>query len=163
VTLVWTNSTGANSYNIARSDGFTARTTSGSPYADNTATNGTAFTYTISAASDAGGLCSSANSGQVSVPSCTVGGCASGKTCTLSFGSVNTTAGYCWVTCDTGYAGTGNWNFGNSGTLYVNNATPASGAALPAYVNSGLAFYFSPSTHTDTWFGLWNGTGAACP
>ena len=168
VTLVWTNSSGAASYTILRSttngSGYApVGTASGSPYPDITATNGTAFYYVVTASSDAGGVCHSVNSAQVAVPSCTVGGCASGTKCTLSFNNINTTAGYCWVTCDTGLAGTPNWNFGNSGTLYVNNSTPASSTPLPAYVNSGLAFYFSPSSHTDSWFGMWNGTGTACP
>jgi fibronectin type 3 domain-containing protein len=169
VTISWTNSSGASYYDVLRSttsgSGYASvGHAAGTPFQDNTAANGTVYYYVVVAKSDAAGNCpASGNSAQVSAPSCTVGGCATGTKCSLSFSNVDTRNGYCWITCDTGLAGTGNWNFGNSGTLYVNNATPASGTALPATVNSGLAFYFSPSTHSDSWYGMWNGTGATCP
>jgi fibronectin type 3 domain-containing protein len=167
VTLVWTNSPGATSYNILRSttsgSGYASvATDAGSPYLDNTAANGNAYYYVISASSDAGGNCSSANSAQASVPSCTVvTGAGSGFLQPPNFPGE-----WCAVTCDSNI---GWWNYSATGTLrmvYVNAIQENSGATLPAQQNSGYAFYFSPGAagngdYADLHYG--NGTGRACP
>jgi len=149
VTLVWTNSTGASSYNIVRSDGYSVRTTSGSPYADNTAANATAYNYAASAASDTGGLCSSTNSAQVAVPSCTVW--ASG----MHGQQLNSNiAEWCVVTCADISAGSGYANPYNCGNRvsYFNGAQVACGSQIskPAKANGGYAFYFTAGSNVNS-------------
>jgi len=168
VTLVWTNSSGATSYNVLRSttndSGYASiGTAPGTPYADNTAANGTAYYYVVTASSDAGGNCSSGNSAQVAVPSCTVvTGSDSG-----SAQEMNQTAEWCVVTCDNNI---GWWGFTQLGdrTLYINTVqTNTSGAMpLPPQVNSGYAFYFTASANGSGNYTFWNhgsALGRACP
>ena len=161
VTLVWTNSPGATSYNILRNGGSVGTDTA-SPYQDNNATNGTAYSYVVTASSDAGGNCSSANSAQVSVPSCTV---ITGN----GYGSAQPTSfpgEWCVVTCDNNI---GWWGYNSTGTLrkvYVNSIQENSGATLPAQQNSGYAFYFTPGATGNGDYPYWSyggGTGRACP
>lgn len=165
VTLVWTNSTGATSYNILRSttsgSGYASvGTAAGSPYVDNTAANATAYFYVVTARSDAGGNCSSGNSAEVSVPACTVitGGGSQQKQ--------NDTSQWCIVTCDD----IAWWSDSGLGdrTLYINTVqTGTSGVLpLPAQGNSGYAFYFTASNNGSGNFTYWNygnGTSRACP
>jgi hypothetical protein len=159
--LVWTNSPGATSYNILRNGGSVGTDTA-SPYQDNNATNGTAYSYVVTASSDAGGNCSSANSAQVSVPSCTV---ITGN----GYGSAQPTSfpgEWCVVTCDNNI---GWWGYNSTGTLrkvYVNSIQENSGATLPAQQNSGYAFYFTPGATGNGDYPYWSyggGTGRACP
>jgi fibronectin type 3 domain-containing protein len=161
VTLAWTNSTGATSYYIQRSDGTNVRVTAGSPYLDNSATNTSAFSYVLSAASDTGGVCTSGNSTPAaSVPACSM---LSGPS--ANSGNFNTTSEKCIVSCDT--ISQGSWQVGQMGnrTLYVNNTQTASGAALPTPVNGGRAFYFTPSDNSgySAYINWWNATAATCP
>jgi fibronectin type 3 domain-containing protein len=167
VTLVWTNSTGAISYNILRSTtnglGYApVGTAAGSPYIDNTASNGTAYYYVVTARSDVGGNCSSGNSAQVSAPVCTV---VTGSG-TGSLQLQQQAAEWCIVTCDNNI---GWWGDSNAGTrtLYVNNVQSANGAMpLPAQQNSGYAFYFTAGSAGNGDYAYWNygsGTGRACP
>jgi fibronectin type 3 domain-containing protein len=162
VTLVWTNSPGAVSYNILR-NGASVGTDTASPYQDNNAANGTAFSYVVTASSDAGGNCSSANSAQVSVPSCTV-------ITGTGYGSAQLqaqTTEWCIVTCDNNI---GWWSDANLGTrkLYINTVQQAGSGTmpLPAQQNSGYAFYFTPGAAGNGDYAYWNygaGTGRACP
>jgi fibronectin type 3 domain-containing protein len=167
VTLVWTNSPGATSYNILRSNtsgsGYASvATDTGSPYQDNNAANGTVYSYVVTASSDAGGNCSSANSAQVSIPSCNV---ITGN----GYGSAQPTnfpGEWCVVTCDITI---GWWGYNGTGTLrkvYVNSIQENSGATLPAQQNSGYAFYFTPGATGNGDYPDWSyggGTGRACP
>jgi fibronectin type 3 domain-containing protein len=160
VTLVWTNSPGAVSYNILRNGGSVGTDTA-SPYQDNSAANGTAYSYVVTASSDALGNCSSANSVQVSVPSCTVVTGGGGG----SLQPPNFPGEWCAVTCDNNI---GWWNYSQTGTrtVYVNAVQESSGAALPAQQNSGYAFYFSPGSAGNGDYADWhygNATGRACP
>lgn len=167
-TLMWTNSTGATSYNVLRSttsaSGYASiGTATSSPFTDTTAANGTVYYYVLAARSDSGGNCSSANSTEVSVPACaevTGSGAGSGQ-------AQNQTAQMCWITCDKNIAW---WGYSGLGSrkAYVNTVQQtASGALpLPAAGNSGYAFYFSASTDgTGNWV-YWNyggAVGTACP
>jgi fibronectin type 3 domain-containing protein len=165
VTLVWTSSTGATSYNVLRSttngSGYASvGTVAGSPYLDNTAANGTAYFYVVTARSDAGGNCSSGNSAEVSVPSCTV------VTAGGSQQKQNDTSQWCIVTCDD----IAWWSDSGLGdrTLYINTVqTGTSGALpLPAQGNGGYAFYFTASNNGSGNYTYWNygnGTSRACP
>jgi fibronectin type 3 domain-containing protein len=168
VKLVWTNSSGANLYNVLRSttsgSGYASiGTTASSPFTDTNAANGTVFYYVATAISDAGGNCTpSGNSSQVSVPTCTVftGG-------TNSSQEQGQTAQWCLVTCDNNISW---WGFSGAGdrTLYINAVqTGTSGAMpLPAQVNSGYAFYFTASANGSGNYTYWNyggGTSRACP
>jgi fibronectin type 3 domain-containing protein len=168
VTLVWTNSTGAISYNILRSttsgSGYASvGTAAGSPYLDNTAANATAYYYVVTARSDSGGNCSSGNSAQVSAPVCTaVTGSGNG---TLQLQQQS--AEWCIVTCDNNIGWWGDSNIG-SRTLYINNVQTANSGAmpLPAQQNSGYAFYFTAGSAGNGDYAYWNygsGTGRACP
>jgi fibronectin type 3 domain-containing protein len=150
VTLVWTNSSGATSYNVLRSttsgSGYTSLATpAGSPYVDNAATNATAFFYVVTARSDAGGNCSSANSAEVSVPACTVW--ASGIH-SQQLGA--STAEWCVVTCADISSGGGFAQPFNchSRTAYFNGAQATCGTNIitPAKANGGYAFYFTAAT-----------------
>jgi fibronectin type 3 domain-containing protein len=161
VTLVWTNSPGAASYNILR-NGASVGADTASPYQDNNAANATAYSYVVTASSDTGGNCSSANSAQASVPSCTVvTGSGSGFLQPPNFPGE-----WCAVTCDSNI---GWWNYSAAGTLrkvYVNAIQENSGATLPAQQNSGYAFYFSPGAAGNGDYADWHygsGTGNACP
>ena len=134
-------------------------TTTGTTYPDNNAANGTPYYYVVTASSDTGGNCSSGNSAQAAVPSCTV---LSGASVPAS--NFNTTNEYCIVSCDT--IAQGNWQDGNMGTrtLYVNTVQTASGAALPPLANGGRAFYWTASsTGRDTYINWWNATAVTCP
>jgi hypothetical protein len=129
-------------------------------YQDDTAWNPTAYYYYVVAAKNSTGTCKATNTtSQASAPSCTV---VSGASVPAS--NFNTTSEYCIVSCDT--IATGSWQDGNMGTrtLYVNNVQTASGAALPALVNSGRAFYWTASsTGTSTYLNYWNATAHTCP
>ncbi len=168
VKLVWTNSSGANLYNVLRSttngSGYSSiGTTASSPFTDTNAANDTVYYYVVTAISDAGGNCTpSSNSAQVSVPTCTVftGG-------TNSAQEQNQPAQWCLVTCDNNISWWGDSNFGDR-TLYINAVqTNTSGAMpLPAQVNSGYAFYFTASANGSGNYAYWNyggGTSRACP
>jgi fibronectin type 3 domain-containing protein len=167
-TLVWTNSTSATSYNILRSttsgSGYASvGTAAGSPYIDNTAANATPYYYVVTARSDANGNCSSGNSAQVSVPTCTLVTGNGAGTLQLQ----QQTAEWCIVTCDNNIGWWGDSNIGNR-TLYINNVqTTTSGAMpLPAQQNSGYAFYFTAGSAGNGDYAYWNygsGTGRACP
>ena len=146
VTLVWTNSTGASSYNVQRSDGYSVRTTSGSPYSDTTATNTTAFTYVLSAASDTGGVCGSGNSSPAAaVPSCTVW-----PSGTHSQQLSANTAEWCVVTCADISSGSGYAQPYTCGsrTPYFNGTQVTCGTTIvkPAKANGGYAFYFTAAS-----------------
>jgi len=168
VTLVWTNSTGATSYNVVRSDGYSVRITAGSPYADNTPANTTAYSYAMSAASDTGGLCNSTNSGQVAVPACDVLG--SGVTQKQLSGQ---TTEWCVVSCNDVSSPTGTgWAQGygcGARTFYFNGVATTCGTNInkPAKSNGGYAYYFTAGSNpnTDGYPGAqWgNGSNAACP
>jgi fibronectin type 3 domain-containing protein len=168
VMLVWTNSTGAISYNILRSttsgSGYASvGTAAGSPYIDNTAANATAYYYVVTARSDAGGNCSSGNSAQVSVPACTVVTGNGNGTQQLQ----GQPAEWCIVTCDNNIGWWGDSSVG-SRTLYINNVQTANSGAmpLPAQQNSGYAFYFTAGSAGNGDYAYWNygsGTGRACP
>jgi fibronectin type 3 domain-containing protein len=147
VTLVWTNSTGATTYNVLRSttsgSGYTSvATVAGSPYKDITAVNTTAYFYVVTASSDAGGNCSSANSAQVAVPACTVW-----PSGTHSQQLNNNTAEWCVVSCADISSGSGFAQPFNCGsrTAYLNGvqATCGSNVTNPAKANGGYAFYFT--------------------
>lgn len=148
VTLVWTNSTGATSYNILRSvtsgSGYTSvgTTTTGSPFKDTTAVNTTAYFYVVTAASDAAGNCSSANSAQVSVPACAVW-----PSGTHAQQLSANTAEWCVVTCADISSGSGYAQPYSCGsrTAYFNGAVATCGTTLsnPAKANGGYAFYFT--------------------
>ena len=161
VTLVWTSSTGAKSYDIQRSDGYSIRTTSGSPYVDNTASNAAAFSYVLSAASNSDGLCSSADSSRVSVPSCSV--MVPGQT-GMQLNGV--TGEWCVVSCNdisSGYAqayGCGSRRF------YFNGTTQpcVSNIVSPAKANGGYAYYFTAASDAQYTGVMWAfGTNGACP
>ena len=168
VKLVWTNSSGANLYNVLRSttngSGYTSiGTIATSPFTDTNAANGTVFYYVVTAISDAGGNCTpSGNSAQVSVPTCTVftGG-------TNSAQEQNQTAQWCLVTCDNNISV---WSAASLGdrTLYINAVQTGTNGAmpLPAQVNSGYAFYFTASANGSGNYTYWQylgGTSRACP
>jgi titin len=166
VTLVWTNSTGAALYNVLRSttsgSGYTSiGTTSGTSYVDNTADNATAYDYVVTASSDSGGYCTSANSAEVSVPSCqVVTGSGTGNA-----QAQNSTANWCVVTCDKNI---GWWSYANIGSrkVYINNVQQTQNGTipLPAQSNSGYAFFFSAASDSNYPYINWgNGTGASCP
>jgi fibronectin type 3 domain-containing protein len=166
VMLAWTNSTGAALYNVLRSatsgSGYTsAGTMSGSSYVDNAADNATAYYYVVTASSDSGGYCTSANSVEVSVPSCQViTGSGSG-----SAQAQNSTANWCIVTCDINI---GWWSYDKIGSrkVYINNVqqTQNSTMPLPAQSNSGYAFFFSAASDSNYPYINWgSGTGASCP
>ncbi len=151
VTLVWTNPPLANSYYVQRSDGSNVRTTSGSPYVDSTATNTSPFSYVVSAASDAGGLCSSGNSSnRPSVPSCIV------RTGGGSLQKQADPSEWCIVTCDDiswwGCSGVG------TRTVYANGAqiTCAPNLAPPTKQNGGSAFYFTAGSTGNGDYAYWN-------
>jgi fibronectin type 3 domain-containing protein len=166
VTLNWTASTGATSYNVLRS------TTSGSGYAsiatptsatftDSASTgltNGSAYYYVITANNGAGGNCASANSTQVSVPLCHL------KTGSNSedTSNINTTDPYCVVTCDD-LTWWGCYELGNR-TISINGTTQASCGhfPLPAKGNGGYAISLSSGTDRSTGVN-WGGTGHGCP
>ena len=158
VTLVWTNSPGAVSYNILR-NGALVGTDTASPYQDNSAANGAAFSYVVTASSDALGNCSSANSVQVSVPLCTeITGGGGG------YSSQGQTTEWCLVTCDNNI---GWWTDANLGIrkLYINTIqqqTNSGAPPFPAQQNSGYAFYFTPgATGNGDYADLHYGNGAA--
>ena len=171
VTVAWTNSTGALSYYIQRSDGTNVRVPQGSPYVDSSAANGTAYTYVLSAASDTGGLCSSGNSTPgASVPVCLVRG-SSDDRYRLSPESSNA---YCFVTCWT-ITGLGASN-NNGRTLAINGTTmncpvntncdltanplpPKNGGyvfQVSACPGGGVTCYNYPEYY-------WWGSGSSCP
>jgi fibronectin type 3 domain-containing protein len=163
VTLVWTNSTGANSYYIQRSDGSNVRTTSGSPYVDNTATNTTAFSYVLSAATDTDGLCSSTNSTPAAfAPSCYVMGAGENQM-QLS----GQTTEWCVVSCNDISSGGGWTNSFECGSraFYFNGASKTCGTAIsaPATANGGYAWYFTAGDDGYTGVNWGGGTNAACP
>ena len=167
VTVAWTNVTGAQSYYIQRSGGTNVRVTSGSPYVDTTASNGTAYTYVMSAASDTGGLCSSGNSTPAaSVPSCVTLTAANDR----YRPTPESTAGFCFVTCwDFGGMGLSNMN----GRTYVVNGT-AQGCPnnsncdltahpLPPKGNGGYAFNVTSGTYGYSEIYWWTGSALNCP
>jgi fibronectin type 3 domain-containing protein len=168
-TLTWTNSSvTTTTYNVLRSttsgSGYTSiGISNGSPFTDSTASDGTPYFYVLAARSDSAGNCSSANSAEVSVPSCTVvTGSGSG-----SAQAQNQLTAICFLTCDKNIAW---WTDANLGSrkLYVNTAqvTTSGAMPLPAANNSGYAFYFTPSTDGTGNYVYWNyggATGAACP
>jgi fibronectin type 3 domain-containing protein len=160
VTLVWAGSQGANSYYVQRSDGTQVRTTSGTTYTDNTATNASTYSYVLSAASDADGICSSGNTSSVPVPSCKV---VSGGGSDQKQGD---TTEWCLVTCDD----VGWWSASGLGdrTLYANNVQQSTIGAmpLPTKANSGYAFYFTRSANGSGNYTYWNYGSAgnhSCP
>jgi fibronectin type 3 domain-containing protein len=154
VTLAWTNSTGAALYNVLRSatsgSGYTSiGTTSGTPYVDNTAANATAYYYVVTASSDTGGYCTSANSTQVPAPACEEW--ASGK---HSEQLTNNTAEWCVVTCADISSGNGYaeaFSCGNR-SFYFNGTAKACNAPInaPAKANGGYVFYFSAGSVAST-------------
>jgi fibronectin type 3 domain-containing protein len=161
VKVMWTGSTGAVLYNVQRSttsgSGYASvGTATGSPYMDTTVQNSTAYYYVVTAASDAAGNCSSANSAQTNAISCTV---LSGNPAEITH--FNTTNPYCVVTCDN-ITWWSFWNMGNR-QLFINEAdrTNQSNGPLPAKVNSGYAFYFTGDQY-DTGVN-WGGTTQVCP
>jgi fibronectin type 3 domain-containing protein len=161
VKVMWTNSPGAVLYNVQRStssgSGYASvGTSSASPYMDTTVSNGSAFYYVVTAASDAAGNCSSANSAEVNAVKCTV---LSGNPSEITH--FNTTDAICVVTCDD-ISWWDMWNWG-SRQLFVNETdrTGQRNGSLPAKVNDGYAFYFTPGQYD---IGMnWGGTAHACP
>jgi hypothetical protein len=123
---------------------------------DTTVQNSIAYYYVVTAASDAAGNCSSANSAQTNAISCTV---LSGNPAEITH--FNTTNPYCVVTCDN-ITWWSFWNMGNR-QLFINEAdrTNQSNGPLPAKVNSGYAFYFTGDQY-DTGVN-WGGTTQVCP
>jgi fibronectin type 3 domain-containing protein len=152
VTLVWTNSPGATTYNILRSttsgSGYASvGTPAASPFVDTNAVNTTPYFYVVAARSDAGGNCSSANSAEVSAPSCSVW--ASGTHSQQLTGGTGSTAEWCAVTCADLSSGSA-WaqSFACGGrTTYFNGiqATCGTSVLTPAKANGGYAFYFTPA------------------
>ena len=169
VTISWSNQSGATYYEVLRSttngSGYASVGHTGSTsFADTTAANGTVYYYVVAAKSDAAGSCpASGNSAQVSAPSCTVGGCAPGTKCTLSFGNIDTRNGYCWITCDTGYAGLVGVAATSVQTVYVNGVhlslwwRPAD----PAEQRLCVLFHLGKWKLADWNYG--NGTSRSCP
>ena len=163
VTVSWTASTGSpTSYEVKRGTAsggpFTSiGTPTASPYVDSGVTNGTTYYYVV-AARNAGGACSSANSGAVSATprSCTVisGAGASGHT--PNFG---TFAGMCFVTCDTiqgwGCSNTAGRSVTINGGPLACGALPIPAAKTPGYnvidVTAGTLDYASLY-----WWGTWS-------
>lgn len=164
VTLVWTASSGTNlSYRIQRAATTSYATTASTSYVDNAADNATAFSYTVSALSDAGGNCSSAPSTAGSVSACTVLGAG-----THSAQLSNTTTEWCVVSCNDVSTGSGfaeGFNCG-SRTFYLNGAQQTCGPNIntPAKSNGGYAYYFTAASDGGYVGAQWgNGTSAACP
>ena len=172
VTLVWTNSTGATSYNVLRSttngSGYASvGTAAGSPYLDNTAANGTAYYYVVTASSDAGGICSSGNSTQAAVPSCVV--LTNNPSTAFYQVAPAQTAEWCIVTCDV-LNPSGWWNLTsiNNRTLYINGFTGTGyhpgNMPLPAAQNSGWAFYVTSGDSSQPYFNYGSVVSAhTCP
>jgi fibronectin type 3 domain-containing protein len=165
LTVSWTNSPNAVLYNVQQS------TTSGSGYASVGTATGSSFTvtpvvnswayyYVVSAASDAGGNCSSGNSAEVSAVACV--NLSRGSNERAEITHFNTTSAFCVVTCDD----IGWWSIWNMGSrqLFVNEAdrTNQSGGALPAKVNGGYAFDFTPGAF-DAGVNWGGGTANNCP
>jgi fibronectin type 3 domain-containing protein len=168
-TLTWTNSSlSSTTYNILRSTTSGAGYTSvgisnGSPFTDPTASDSTPYYYVVTARSDSAGNCSSANSPQVSMPSCTVVTASGGG----SAQAPNQTAAVCFITCDSNIAWWGYSGIG-SRSLYINTVqqTASGTLPLPPAGNSGYAFYFSGTTDGTGNYVYWiygGGTGNACP
>ena len=160
VKVIWSNSPGALLYNVQRSttsgSGYASvGTSSASPYMDTTVSNGSAFYYVVTAASDAAGNCNSANSAEVNAVKCSV---LSGNPAEITH--FNTTDAICVVTCDD-ISWWSMWNMGGR-QLFVNEVdkTGQSGGSLPAKVNSGYAFHFT-SGQIDTGVN-WGGTTHTC-
>jgi fibronectin type 3 domain-containing protein len=160
VKVLWTDVTGAVSYNVRRSatsgSGYTSVGTSpGSSFMDTTVANETAYYYVLTASSDAGGNCSSASSTEVPVISCLV---RSGNPFEITH--FNTTNAYCVVTCDN----ISWWSMWNDASrkLTINEAdrTGQSNGSLPAKVNGGYAFHFTTG-QADTGVN-WGGSTQAC-
>ena len=170
VTLAWTNSTSAQSYYIQRSDGFSVRATSGSPYVDTAAANATAYSYALSAASDTAGLCTSGNS----TPSAAVLSCTVMAAGTTAYGiTPQSKSAYCFVTC---YDLQGINSSNEDGrTLSINGSTmncPVNGNCTPPTLalppkNGGYVFQLSACPSSGTCYqypmNTWWGTSNSCP
>jgi fibronectin type 3 domain-containing protein len=166
VTVSWTASTGSpTSYQVKRSTSATGTFTSlgtvtASPYVDSAVTNGTTYYYEV-AARNAGGACSSANSGSSSTAprSCTVW---SGNAVNAGHpGAIGSTNGICYVTCDT----ITNWgcaNINGDRTITINGGPLACGGAIPASKTAGynvIDVSAGPNTQaTIFWGGTWVNT-----
>jgi fibronectin type 3 domain-containing protein len=143
VTVRWTASSGSpTSYEVKRGNALAGPFTSiGTPtatsYVDSNVTNGQTYYYVV-AARNAGGLCSSANSGaQSTAPrSCTVWSGAAGGG---HPGKFNTVGPICYVTCDVISGGWGcYWQYA-ARTININGSqlscgtTPVPAAKTPGY------------------------------
>lgn len=158
ITVAWTNVTGAQSYGIRRSDNVNVRVTAGSPYLDTTVTNEGTYSYVLSAASDAAGVCTSADSpATTAVPSCTT------MSSSLDRYRLNPVSAlpFCFVTCwdITGY-GVAN----QDGRTYTVNGSPTTCCgSLPAKGNDGYVFNMSAGTSSTNVEVYWWGTAKNCP
>jgi fibronectin type 3 domain-containing protein len=167
VTVSWTASTkGPTSYQVKRGTAlagpFTALNppATASPYVDSAVTNGTTYYYEV-AARNAGGVCSSANSGSSSTAprSCTVwSGNAVNAGHPPAIGNLN---GICYVSCDT----ITNWGCANLGgrSITINGGPLACSAGpIPAPKTAGYnVIDVSAGTDTQTqifWGGTWVNT-----
>jgi fibronectin type 3 domain-containing protein len=163
VTVVWTNSENGKVYTVLRNNA-PVTTASGSPGVDNTATNTSSFTYTVTAASDANCPASPPSTPQAPVPSCYVMGSGEGQ---KQLGGE--TGEWCVVSCND-VSGPGGWASGyacGSRSFYFNGAPrPCEDAiASPAMSNGGYAYYFTAASDGG-WVGAqWGNpkTVAACP
>jgi fibronectin type 3 domain-containing protein len=163
VTVVWTNSEDGKLYTVLRNNA-PVTTASGSPGVDNTATNTSSFTYTVTAASDANCPASPPSTPQAPVPSCYVMGSGEGQK-QLS----NVTTEWCVISCND-VSGPGGWASGyacGSRNFYFNGAPKPCETSIgsPAMSNGGYAYYFTAASDGG-WVGAqWGNakTAAACP
>jgi fibronectin type 3 domain-containing protein len=163
VTLTWTASSGTNiTYRIQRGTTTNYATSTTASYVDNAADNGTAFTYSVVAASDSSGDCTSAASTTASVPSCKVLGAGE------SFVQLtNVTSEWCVVSCNDISSNNG-WGSAfscGSRTFYFNGTQRScSQINVPAKSNGGYVYYFTAASdggYTGVNWG--NGSPASCP
>jgi fibronectin type 3 domain-containing protein len=159
VTVAWTNSPNGSVYKVWRS-GTNVATVSGSPGVDDNATNTTAFSYVVTAASHAS-CPASDNSLQASVPSCTVKTGSGAGTAQLQ----GQTSEWCLVTCDNNITWWTDSGLGDR-TLLINTfqqTGEGTHSTLPAQVNSGYAFYFTAGSGNYPYWGYGGGAGRSCP
>ena len=159
VTLTWTASTGATSYQVLRGTAsggpYTAiATPTAATYVDTGVTADTTYYYVVTARNGEGN-CATANSAQVQATprACQV---YSGGTAT-QFGTAGT---FCLTTCDD-IAGWGCSNYDGRSTT-VNGSSVSCGAALPAKTNGAYTFRATAGTYSYAAL-YWWGTAKACP
>jgi fibronectin type 3 domain-containing protein len=166
VTVSWTASTGGpTSYTVSRRTGTTgsfgviktAVTTTS--YIDSNVTDGTAYYYEVSA-QNAGGVCSSANSGASSAATprdCTV---VSGATANGHTGKFNTTNPICFVTCDVINGGWGCYWQAAARTITINGSQLSCGTTpVPAPKTAGYTVIDLSAGGTQDeiwWWGTFN-------